>query len=61
MIISQVSYRTNGPLVLIFAQNINCGYTFVYVNSLCCIYLYVYVVLIEDLREDWTCPTEPPL
>ena len=27
MIISQVSYRTNGPLVLIFAQNIDCGYT----------------------------------
>ena len=30
MIISQVSYRTNGPLVdifLIFAQNIDCWYT----------------------------------
>ena len=27
MIISQVSYRTSGPLVLIFAQNIDCGYT----------------------------------
>ena len=27
MIISQVSYRTNGPLVLIFAQNIDGGYT----------------------------------
>ena len=41
-------------------------FAFVYVNFLCCIYLYVYVVLIyvvliEDLREDWTCPTEPPL
>ena len=23
--------------------------------------LYLYVVLIDDLREDWTCPAEPPL
>ena len=23
--------------------------------------MFVHVVLTEDLREDWTCPTEPPL
>ena len=23
--------------------------------------MFVNVVLTEDLREDWTCPTEPPL
>ena len=23
--------------------------------------MFVHVVLKEDLREDWTCPTEPPL
>ena len=22
--------------------------------------MFVHVVLTEDLREDWTCPTEPP-
>ena len=49
---------------LLYEQN--SIFAFVYVNFLCCIYLYVYVVLIyvfliEDLREDWTCPTEPPL
>ena len=23
--------------------------------------MFVHVVLTEDLSEDWTCPTEPPL